>query len=457
MHTHNYLVLLPLCLAVHTNAQILVHTDDLGIGDPDTIPVEYTLDEGIILDCGADSTGMIPLTDLGTGFYLDYEGGLYKDGLNVPTATHISKGTKFANNLKKRDENGNIDEANGTIMMIGMGASVASDAFNTFRDTMDAQGWPGVNPCLEVKSVFIGGKDMGDILDPEEYYWERFQDRLDEKFIHPNQVQVVWMLMQSDATTMDVESYVTYVIGQYKLILADMLDEMPNLRMVYLTGMHYTGYAHESHERYDAIVEPKGYWGNLAIRELINMQMDGDPDLDFEGADRVVPYITWGPYFWADGSNARADGLTWECEEFRNDSTGGGFHLKLESQYKEADMLQDFFTTDTIAEIFFNDGPKWASCGTERSAESTLDEAELLSVSPNPFEQQFTVQIPAAMTGATTLQLVDQSGRVIYLAKPDAGMQSLITIDATHIPDGLFMIIVQNGNERYTAKVIKQS
>lgn len=454
MHTHNSLVLALLCISVTTQAQILTYSPTVTGADPDTIVYEAVLDEEIILDCGYDSTGMIPLNDLGTGYYLDYEGGLFKEGSNSPTAAHLDKGKKIANNLKKRDDFGNIDEANGTIMMIGMGASVASDAFNTFRDTMLAQDWPGVNPCLEVKSVFIGGKDMGDILDPDQNYWGTFQDRLDAKFIDPDQVQVAWMLMQSEATTHDVESYVTYVIGQYKLILADMLDEMPNLRIVFLSGMHYTGYTAPSHERYDAMVEPKGYWGNLAIRELINQQMDGDPDLDFEGADRKVPYITWGPYFWADGTNPRADGLSWSCEEFRSDSTGGGFHLKEEYQYKEGDMIYDFLTTNDVAKLFFNDGPKWAACGTGRYGNAQTENG--LNIFPNPASELITVQLPATLTGTVDVAICDGFGRLLYQRTVQAETTSGINLAIADYPSGFYYCIVKSDAERYTGMITKQ-
>ena len=35
-----------------------------------------------------DSTGLIPLPDLGKGTYKGEQGGLYPDGANVPPASH---------------------------------------------------------------------------------------------------------------------------------------------------------------------------------------------------------------------------------------------------------------------------------------------------------------------------------------------------------------------------------
>ena len=457
MHTHKLLGMGLLCLSLNTRAQILSHSAGPNPEEPTDTIHEVVMEELFPIDCGNDSTGLIPLNDLETDYYDEYKGGLFKYGSNDAPAIHLNNGIRISNNLRRRNETGAIDNANGTIMMIGMGASTASDAFNTYRNDMIANDWAGVNPCLEVKSVFIGGKDLGDILDPAEDYWDKFQGRLEDKDIDANQVQIVWMMFQSEATTNDVETYVTYVIGQYKLILADMLDQMPNLRQVFISGMHYTGYTNPEHERYASLIEPKAYWGNLAIRELINKQIDGDPDLDFEGPDRVVPYITWGPYFWADGSNERSDGLTWTCNEFRSDSTGGGFHLKEEYQYKEGDMLESFLETSPVASIWYNDGPKWATCGTGRFEEANAELADNVSVTPNPCAQSFMLHIPAEITGISTLQVIDLNGRAIISEIFDAGRYSTRSYDASLIPDGVYMIILQNDQEKYTAKILKQS
>lgn len=456
MHTHHLTWLALLCLPITTEAQILTGVGlTFGGGGVDEPVVEYMDDDAVMLDCGLDSSGLIPLDVLGTDYYETYEGGLFKAGSNEMPYAHLDKGKKISNNLKRRDELGNIDPVDGTIMMIGMGASTASDAYNNFRDTMLALDWPGVNPCLEVKSVFIGGKDMGDILNPDVHYWDLFHDRLEEKFIDPDQIQIVWMMLQSEAESHNMETYITYVIGEYKLILADMLTNMPNLRQVYITGMHYTGYTLETHERYDAMVEPKAYWGNIAIRELINKQIDSDPDLDFEGADRKVPYITWGPYYWADGSNPRAtDGLTWTCDEFRSDSTGGGFHLKEEFQYKEGQMLRDFFETSEVTSIWFNDGPKWADCGTGRIASEYLSLENDLQIFPNPTTDQFSISIPEDLTGMSQLIMYDLNGKLIYEESFDASLYSTRKYQISNLPVGIYSLRIADQDTIKTGRIV---
>lgn len=45
------------------------------------------------LNCANDSTGLIPIQDLGVGYYAGtYQGGLYPGGSNVPPNGHLKKG-----------------------------------------------------------------------------------------------------------------------------------------------------------------------------------------------------------------------------------------------------------------------------------------------------------------------------------------------------------------------------
>ena len=93
--------------------------------------------------CDNDSTGLIPLNDLGTGFYLGYQGGLFPAGANAenPASTHYKKGRNFAKNLKPLDSLGNISYDKGVVLMGGFGPSVPGHILDEFvpivRDTAD--------------------------------------------------------------------------------------------------------------------------------------------------------------------------------------------------------------------------------------------------------------------------------------------------------------------------------
>lgn len=57
--------------------------------------------------------------------------------------------------------------------------------------------------------------------------------------------------------------------------------------------------------------EPDCYEAGFSVRWMIDKQMKGDPDLNWDPAKGPVkaPLILWGPYFWCDGLKPRSDGL----------------------------------------------------------------------------------------------------------------------------------------------------
>jgi hypothetical protein len=68
--------------------------------------------------------------------------------------------------------------------------------------------------------------------------------------------------------------------------------------------------------------------------------------------DTVAPWIGWGPYLWADSTNARADGLTWVREDFAGDGT----HPAQPGVRKVGAMLLEFFRTSSFAKCWFVTG-----------------------------------------------------------------------------------------------------
>lgn len=66
--------------------------------------------------------------------------------------------------------------------------------------------------------------------------------------------------------------------------------------------------------------------------------------------DGHAPWLSWGPYLWADGMRAREDGLTWACADL---VTTDGTHPSSGGQRKVAGMLVDFLKSDTTARPWF--------------------------------------------------------------------------------------------------------
>ncbi len=117
--------------------------------------------------------------------------------------------------------------------------------------------------------------------------------------------------------------------------------------MIFLSSRAYGGYANSQATR----GEPVSYQTGFADKWLIEDQINGDPNLNYNpnlGAVKA-PWLSWGAYFWADGLTVRNDGLFYECSDFQSD----GVHPATGARNKVANQLLDFFKTDTVAKRWF--------------------------------------------------------------------------------------------------------
>jgi lysophospholipase L1-like esterase len=89
--------------------------------------------------------------------------------------------------------------------------------------------------------------------------------------------------------------------------------------------------------------EPYAYQSGFAVKQLILRQLAADPAL----AD--APWLARGPHLWADGTTPRADGLTWECDDYNADGT----HPNDAGRAKVAQQLLDFVRTDPTAREWY--------------------------------------------------------------------------------------------------------
>ena len=113
--------------------------------------------------CDNDSTGLIPLIDLGPGYYLGYQGGLFPGGANAenPASQHFKKGRSFARNMQPLDSLGQVNYDNGVVLMGGFGPSLAGKMWDEFvpivRDTTDDY---NTNRCFDAINMGACGKGL---------------------------------------------------------------------------------------------------------------------------------------------------------------------------------------------------------------------------------------------------------------------------------------------------------
>ena len=70
---------------------------------------------------------------------------------------------------------------------------------------------------------------------------------------------------------------------------------------------------------------------------------------DPENGKVAAPWLSWGPYLWANGTANRADGLIYEESDFSDDGT----HPSEAGRKKVAEQLLQFFKNDTTCKPWF--------------------------------------------------------------------------------------------------------
>lgn len=402
------------------------------------------------IQCENDSTGNIPLVDLKTGYYLGvYQGGLYPNGKNVIPNSHLKKGLKIVKGIKPLDTLGNVNYETGKIILAGFGGSTTGEPFNHLITI--ATGDPDINPCLKLLNATNSGEGMESMNIDHPEYWDYIEEnRLNAKGYTREQVQIAWLFNGSRADTIfDMPAYRDSIEKKVQLAIAAMLIEYPNLKHVYVGSPYYAGYADPTYEMYKSIHEPGSYRCGFGFKAAVEKQIMGDPLYKFTAPGKVAPFISWGPYLWADGITPRDyDSLYWDCEvDFRAD--GGGFHLNGFGKDKLAYILHDFFTTDTLSEIWYNDGPKWASCGEAKFADDNNDELEEINLNnfnlyPSVNNGTFNIEFPDFSTNYS-ITIHNNVGSVVYTTS-SINTDELV-VNMSNIPNGLYFCRLFDGNK----------
>jgi hypothetical protein len=280
------------------------------------------------------SVGLIPLIDLGTGSYKGQEGGLYAGGNNTPPRQHLQAGEKLAASIKP---------VNGKIVLLSIGFSNPSIEFPAFQKRVAAD--PDVNPHLVTVNGCVGSQSASMIADPNGNYWTIVDQRLNDAGVTRDQVQAVW-LKEVNPGANPWETEVKRLHDNEVSILHILHDRFPNLKTAYVTSRSYGGYT-----ELGGSPEPAAYETGFAVKVLINDQITGSPELNYDPAKGPVrsPWIEWGPYIWTDGEKGRKDGFVYLREDLRED----GLHPSDKGSAKISAMMLNFFKTDPAAKSWF--------------------------------------------------------------------------------------------------------
>lgn len=292
------------------------------------------------------SAGLVPLTELGQGKYKGETGGLYGNGSNTPPpelAEAAQSETRLIHPVNARG----FSDSQGKIVLLSIGMSNTTQEFSVFKQMADADS--AKSPRLVIVDGAQGGQTASRWADVNARPWDVADERLRQAGVTPEQVQVLWIKQANGqpARFGEFPAHAHQLENDLVGVLHSAMEHYPNLRIAYLSSRIYAGNATTPLNP-----EPYAYESAFAVRWLIDRQLQGDKELNWQDARGSVnaPLLLWGPYLWADGVQSRkSDGLTWQPDDLGPDGT----HPSESGRRKVAEQLLQFFKTDSAARSWF--------------------------------------------------------------------------------------------------------
>ncbi len=279
-------------------------------------------------NCAGTQTSSVPIPDLGTGTYLNLQGGLYPSGSNTPPAAYASAGTQGAAAIVPRNTAGQPDP-NGSIVLASIGLSNTNMEFGAFQ-TLGRQD-PLKDPHVRFLNGAIGGADATAWLDPNAPTWSQVMSMLTGTGGGAGQVQAIWLKTAIASPSGDTVTYIQTLASDMRRIVVNAKQLFPNLQQVFVSPRTYAGYA-----TVQLSPEPYAYATGFADKGLV---------LSSVNQPTMSPWVSWGPYIWTNGLVGSSSGLVWTCDDVRSTD---GTHPSDSGQQKIATMLQQFFDTSTF-------------------------------------------------------------------------------------------------------------
>lgn len=295
--------------------------------------------------CAVTSVGLTPLTDLASGSYQGQIGGLYPGGSNARPGLHDAAGIGIARDIHPLDANGAAHPA-GRYALISIGMSNTTQEFSVFKPLAD--GDPSKDPRLAIVDGAQGGMTATDWADPGCSCWTVLAQRVATAGLAPGQVAVAWIKLAERQPSQGWPTATQILKNNIVTVMQLLKQRFPNLQLAYLSSRIYAGYATSTLNP-----EPYAYQSAFAVRWVIEDQLTGGLSFDPRRGQVAAPWLSWGPYLWADGLKGRSDGLTWACSDLQSDGT----HPSATGARKVADLLLNFFRTDATAREWYLASP----------------------------------------------------------------------------------------------------
>lgn len=251
---------------------------------------------------------IVPLPELGAGFYKGEQGGLYPDGLNVPPAAYLAELEVMATQLAQDDE----------LVVACLGMSMMQNACGGFIDNGYASG-PDINPALRVINAAIGSKQQN-WEQVDHRVWSDSKIRLLSAGFAPEEVDIVLYHNAWGGPTLPFPDHSLLMLDSLRVTMDNIVYHYPNTQIIYLNSRHYGGWNADSKSP-----EPWAYEEGFSYKWLIAERINEEID---------TPLLAWQAYQWIP---------TWPQSFFIED----GLHLSLEGQAASAEVWANFFSTSS--------------------------------------------------------------------------------------------------------------
>lgn len=297
-----------------------------------------------------DTKSLKPLNELGAAKYQSFEGGFYPGGKNERPKDHEAAGLKLAKQVQPLNAQGQPDPS-GKIVLLSIGMSNTMQSSQGFQRALGEAS--GLNPRVQFVNGAVGGMTAAAIQDPNDArtgkrYWDTVDDRLREARASREQVQAVWIKQANAGPNQGFPKYAQQLQSDLVKIVQVITERFPNAKLAYLSSRTYGGYATTRLNP-----EPYAYESAFSVKWLVEQQIEGDKSLNFDPARGEVkaPWLSWGPYLWANGSTPRADGFAYEPADF---TPNDGTHQSPSGQRKVGQLLLKFFESDSTTKPWFS-------------------------------------------------------------------------------------------------------
>jgi len=232
-----------------------------------------------MVDFTRTSVGLISLTDLGTGSYQGFQGGLYPGGTNEPPAAYRQIGIARARAVQPLNQEG-IPAAAGAIVLLGIGFSNTTQEFSAFK--LEADRDSQKNPRLVIVDGAQGGQDALTISNPDANYWKVVDQRIRQAGVSDAQVQAVWFkeVIPRRQFLGSFPEDARHLQRAFAADIALLARRYPNLQLIYAASRTYGGYSTSN-----ASPEPYSYHNGFAVKWLIAEAINGAMGR---------PWLAWG-------------------------------------------------------------------------------------------------------------------------------------------------------------------